>query len=153
MRCRNLLILSVAVVSSFSLVGCQAPYLASQAAGQARLMASAQSTASLRSSGRCSPSLLTTFDQFRRTVERQRDANSLDPFTEQALNVLTSSRLADALDLKKEDLPPVPRRERSGLEARRHGELCTIYAHVKVKLFVTLRAIMRRNWLFIYYEY
>jgi hypothetical protein len=47
--------------------------------------------------------LLTGFDRFRRDVERQRDSASLDPFTEQALNVLTSSRLADALDLKKED--------------------------------------------------
>ena len=63
MRCRNLRILSVAVVSSFSLVGCQAPYLASQAAGQARLLASAESTASLRAAGRCSPTLLATFDE------------------------------------------------------------------------------------------
>ena len=47
--------------------------------------------------------LLSEFDQFRRNVERQRDSASLDPFTEQALNVLTSSRLADALDLDKED--------------------------------------------------
>ncbi|MDG1894334.1 MAG: DUF1501 domain-containing protein [Fuerstiella sp.] len=47
--------------------------------------------------------LLSTFDQFRRKVERQRESTSLDPFTEQALNVLTSSRLADALDLNRED--------------------------------------------------
>jgi hypothetical protein len=47
--------------------------------------------------------LLSGFDQFRRSVDRQREAASLDPFTEQALNVLTSSRLADALDLEKED--------------------------------------------------
>lgn len=47
--------------------------------------------------------LLTTFDQFRRTVDRRRAAEKLDPFTEQALNVLTSSRLADALNLDKED--------------------------------------------------
>lgn len=46
--------------------------------------------------------LLAGFDQFRRDVDRQRTVGSLDPFTEQALNVLTSSRLADALDLKKE---------------------------------------------------
>jgi hypothetical protein len=47
--------------------------------------------------------LLSTFDQFRRNVEQQRDVSALDPFTEQALNVLTSSRLADALDLDQED--------------------------------------------------
>ena len=48
-------------------------------------------------------SLLTRFDQFRRTLDRERSTTSLDPFTEQALNVLTSSRLADALDLSRED--------------------------------------------------
>ncbi len=48
-------------------------------------------------------SLLSGFDQLRRNIDRQRDSTSLDPFTEQALNVLTSSRLADALDLEKED--------------------------------------------------
>lgn len=47
--------------------------------------------------------LLSGFDQFRREVDRQRAATPLDPFTEQALNVLTSSRLADALDLNKEE--------------------------------------------------
>ena len=47
--------------------------------------------------------LLSGFDQFRRNVERQRRSAALDPLTEQALNVLTSSRLADALDLDKED--------------------------------------------------
>ncbi|MCA9110941.1 MAG: DUF1501 domain-containing protein, partial [Planctomycetaceae bacterium] len=43
------------------------------------------------------------FDQFRRNIDRQRSQTSFDPLTEQALNVLTSSRLADALDLDKED--------------------------------------------------
>ena len=47
--------------------------------------------------------LLLNFDRFRRNVERQRQNASLDPFTEQALNILTSSRLADALNLENED--------------------------------------------------
>jgi hypothetical protein len=47
--------------------------------------------------------LLSGFDRFRHNVDRQRQSAALDPFTEQALNVLTSSRLADALDLDKED--------------------------------------------------
>ena len=47
--------------------------------------------------------LLAEFDQFRRDVDQQRASTALDPFTEQALNVLTSSRLADALNLDKED--------------------------------------------------
>ncbi|MFO1091987.1 MAG: DUF1501 domain-containing protein [Planctomycetaceae bacterium] len=48
-------------------------------------------------------SLLGGFDQFRRDVDRQRQSGALDPLTEQALNVLTSKRLADALDLGHED--------------------------------------------------
>ncbi|HAD62211.1 MAG TPA: DUF1501 domain-containing protein [Planctomycetaceae bacterium] len=48
-------------------------------------------------------SLLTAFDDFRRRSENIRDQSSLDPFTEQALDVLTSSRLADALNLDLED--------------------------------------------------
>ncbi len=47
--------------------------------------------------------LLAGFDQFRRTIDRQRESTVLDPLTDQALNVLTSSRLADALDLEQED--------------------------------------------------
>ena len=56
-------LLAAASAALLALVGCQIPYLASQAAGQARLMASAQSTASLRSSGRCSPGLASTFSE------------------------------------------------------------------------------------------
>ena len=47
--------------------------------------------------------LLVAFDGFRRHVDRQIGEAQLDPFTEQALNVLTSNRLAEALDLDKED--------------------------------------------------
>ncbi len=47
--------------------------------------------------------LLTGIDRFRREVERSQAFGGLDSLTEQALNILTSSRLADALDLTKED--------------------------------------------------
>ena len=47
--------------------------------------------------------LLSGLDRFRRQVDVVHTKTGLDPFTEQALNVLTSSRLADALDLEKED--------------------------------------------------
>jgi hypothetical protein len=47
--------------------------------------------------------LLSGFDQFRRNIDKQRSNTSLDPFTEQALDVLTSNRMVDALDLDKED--------------------------------------------------
>jgi len=46
--------------------------------------------------------LLTRLDQFRRTTDEQRQRLQLDSFTEQALDVLTSSRLMDALDVEQE---------------------------------------------------
>ncbi|MGE0755469.1 MAG: DUF1501 domain-containing protein [Pirellulaceae bacterium] len=48
-------------------------------------------------------SLLVAFDQFRRRIDRRVEEGSLDPFTEQALGVLTSPRLVEALDLQRED--------------------------------------------------
>ena len=47
--------------------------------------------------------LLANFDRFRQGMDQQRRTASLDPFTEQDLDILTSSRLAEALDLEKED--------------------------------------------------
>ncbi len=48
-------------------------------------------------------SLLSGLDQYRRQVDRATKEQTLDPFTQQALGVLTSSKLVDALDLSKED--------------------------------------------------
>ena len=56
-------------------------------------------------------SLLHRFDRFRQQVDQSRLYEGLDAITEQALGILTSSRLAEALDLSKED-PRV--RERYG---------------------------------------
>lgn len=47
--------------------------------------------------------LLHAFDRFRRDADVRGQMAGLDRFTEQALGILTSSRLADALDLSKED--------------------------------------------------
>jgi uncharacterized protein (DUF1501 family) len=47
--------------------------------------------------------LLTSFDNFRRDTDASGRMDSMDSFTQQAMNVLTSSKLADALDLSKED--------------------------------------------------
>jgi uncharacterized protein (DUF1501 family) len=47
--------------------------------------------------------LLSSVDRFRREVDASGMMNGLDAFTQQAMGVLTSSRLADALDLSKED--------------------------------------------------
>lgn len=48
-------------------------------------------------------SLLSSIDRFRRDVDASGMMNGFDAFTQQAMGVLTSSRLADALDLSKED--------------------------------------------------
>lgn len=47
--------------------------------------------------------LLTSFDDFRRQVERAGLLDGLDEFHRQAFEVLTSPRLANALDLSRED--------------------------------------------------
>jgi uncharacterized protein (DUF1501 family) len=47
--------------------------------------------------------LLQSFDGFRREVDASGMMQGMDSFAEQAFGVLTSSRLADALDLSKED--------------------------------------------------
>jgi hypothetical protein len=47
--------------------------------------------------------LLTQFDRFRRDVDAAGTMQGMDAFERRALDVLTSSRLLDALDLSKED--------------------------------------------------
>ncbi len=47
--------------------------------------------------------LLTSFDTFRRDADASGAMDGLDAFSEQAMGILTSSRLGDALDLSKED--------------------------------------------------
>lgn len=47
--------------------------------------------------------LLTSLDRFRRQTDAKLDSGLYDTFTEQALGVLSSSKLAEALDLERED--------------------------------------------------
>ena len=47
--------------------------------------------------------LLKSFDQFRRDVDAQGLMDGMDAFNQQAFGILTSSRLAEALDYTKED--------------------------------------------------
>ncbi len=47
--------------------------------------------------------LLASLDRFRRQTDASGKMHGMDAFTEQAMGILTSSRLADALDLSKED--------------------------------------------------
>jgi len=48
-------------------------------------------------------SLLRSVDQLRRDIDASMTMTGMDTFTEQAMGLLTSSRLAEALDLSKED--------------------------------------------------
>ena len=48
-------------------------------------------------------SLLSSVDRFRRDIDALGDLSSMDEFTEQALGVLTSSKLVHAIDLEKEN--------------------------------------------------
>ena len=63
--------------------------------------------------------LLTSFDQFRRRADREGIADGIDEFRQQAFDVLTSPRMADALDLSKEEGPI---RGRYGLESEYPNE-------------------------------
>jgi hypothetical protein len=48
--------------------------------------------------------LLRSFDEFRRSVDSSGEIiDALDPYRKQAFNILTSSRLAEAMDLSRED--------------------------------------------------
>ncbi len=47
--------------------------------------------------------LLTSFDRLRREIDASGTFQGLDAFTEQALGILTSNQLAEALDLDRED--------------------------------------------------
>lgn len=58
-------------------------------------------------------SLLSSLDGFRRETDRSGSMDGLDKFTKQAFGVLTSSRLAEALDLSKED-PKIVQRYGTG---------------------------------------
>ena len=65
--------------------------------------------------------LLTSFDQFRREVDRQEVYRGVDALSRKAFDVLTSSRLVEALDLEKED-PAVRDRYGRGSASPAFGE-------------------------------
>lgn len=67
-------------------------------------------------------SLLGSLDRMRRDVDTKGDMNALDEYVQQAANLVTSGKVADALDLNKEDRDVVNRYGRDGryfLTARR----------------------------------
>ena len=61
--------------------------------------------------------LLASVDRLRRDIDQQQKLAGLDAIGEQAFNILTSSRMADALDLSKED-PRIVARYGTGDETK-----------------------------------
>ena len=65
-------------------------------------------------------SLLTQFDQFRRQADANKLYEDVDDITSQALGILTSTKLAEALDISKED-PQTLKRYGKG-HTKRYGD-------------------------------
>lgn len=65
--------------------------------------------------------LLTSFDRFRRDLDTSGRMAGIDEFTQQAVGILTSSHLADALDISKEDPAIVERYGRGDQKFRDDG--------------------------------
>jgi hypothetical protein len=65
--------------------------------------------------------LLASFDKFRRACDANGSLEAMDSFTQQAFGVLTSSRLAEALNLDKEDAGTRDRYGRGTMKARDDG--------------------------------
>jgi hypothetical protein len=65
--------------------------------------------------------LHTSLDKFRREIDTSGAMDGLDAFTQQALGILTSSKLAEALDLSKEDPALVERYGKGDPEFRADG--------------------------------
>ena len=65
--------------------------------------------------------LLSSFDNFRREVDRSGMMEGLDTFNQQAFGVLTSSELGDALDISQEDPKTVERYGKGSEKLRADG--------------------------------
>jgi uncharacterized protein (DUF1501 family) len=65
--------------------------------------------------------LLSAFDQFRREADASGSMSGLDSFTDQAMGILTSSKLAEAMDLSKEDPALVERYGKDNAEFHADG--------------------------------
>ncbi len=65
--------------------------------------------------------LLSSLDKLRRDVDTSGNMDGLDIFTQQAIGILTSSKLADAIDISKEDPAIVERYGKGDPEFRADG--------------------------------
>lgn len=65
--------------------------------------------------------LLTSMDQFKRQLDQSESIAGMDSFTQQALSILTDSKLADALDVSKEDPRVVERYGKNDPKYQRDG--------------------------------
>ena len=66
-------------------------------------------------------SLMQSLDRFRRQADAKGVMESMDVYAQQAMGILTTSRLVDALDLSKEDPAVVARYGKSSEEFQRDG--------------------------------
>ena len=62
-----------------------------------------------------------SFDQFRREIDRKGTAESIDVYQQQALGILTTTRLSDALDLSQEDPKVLERYGENDVRYQRDG--------------------------------
>ena len=62
-----------------------------------------------------------SFDQFRREIDRKGTAESIDVYQQQALGILTTTRLSDALDLSQEDPRVLERYGENDVRYQRDG--------------------------------
>lgn len=65
--------------------------------------------------------LLSSMDRFRRQADHSAEMQGVDSFTQQALSILTSSQLVDALDISKEDPAIVERYGKNDPTYQRDG--------------------------------
>ncbi|WP_010583826.1 DUF1501 domain-containing protein [Schlesneria paludicola] len=66
-------------------------------------------------------SLMASLDKFKRSADQRGQMESMDVYAQQAMGILTTSKLVDALDLSKEDPQTVARYGKSSEEFQRDG--------------------------------
>lgn len=83
--------------------------------------------------------LLSAFDRLRKNLDRQASAGVLDPFQQQALEIITSPKVRDAFDLSKEPAEVI---ERYGRGKYAHQTYKTILYDWDPKPFVRARRLV-----------
>ena len=85
--------------------------------------------------------LLRSLDRFRRDADTQLATGGLDSYTEQAMGILTSPKLVEALDLEREDPQVRARYGKDAPDALGEGQLAKGYAALTSRLLLARRAV------------